>query len=400
MKILIVSQYFWPENFKINDIAQALIERGHQVSVLTGKPNYPEGFFFDDYSYFKNNIETWEGIKIYRSFMTPRGNGKGLFLFLNYFTFAFFSSIRIFFIKDEFEKIFVFEPSPITVGIPAIFGRLKFKAPIYFWVQDLWPESLTAAGGINNKYIIGIFSMLTKFIYSHSHKILVQSKAFIPYILKQNVPLNRLIYYPNSTESFYIKKKSDPILFSKFPKGFKLIFAGNLGEAQSFDTIINAIYLLVKEGINVQLIILGNGRMKNYIQNKVFEYNLKNNIHLWGSFESTKMPDFFSCADALLVSLKKDLIFSLTIPSKIQSYLACGKPIIASLDGEGSRIIEEAKAGFTSKAEDIIGLKESIKKMYSLSPLDQVELGNNARKYFEQEFEREMLINKLESILL
>jgi glycosyltransferase involved in cell wall biosynthesis len=399
MRILIVTQYFWPENFKINDIAQGLIERGHEVSVLTGKPNYPEGNFYSNYTYLNKTYEVWHNIKIYRSFITPRGDGKGVWLFMNYISFAFFSSIRLFYIKDKFDKIFVFEPSPITVGIPAVICKLRFNAPIYFWVQDLWPESLTAAGGVKNRYVLGFFSRLTKYIYSHSFKILVQSKAFIPYILKQGVPLEKLIYYPNSTESFYKKNPVKLEFINKFPEGFKLIFAGNLGEAQSFETIIGAIDLLVKDGLNVHLIILGNGRAKEYIYDKVIELGLSNNIHLWGSFESILMPDFFSCANSLLVALKKDLIFSLTIPSKIQSYLACGKPIIASLDGEGARIVEDAKAGFTSNSEDIVGLMNAIKKMYLLPLNQQLELGDNARKYFEQEFEREMLIDKLESIL-
>ncbi len=398
-RILIISQYFWPENFKINDIAQALIERGHQVSVLTGKPNYPDGRFYKNYSYFNKNFEIWNEIKIFRSFMTPRGQGKGLMLFLNYFTFAFFSSIRVFFIKDHFEKILVFEPSPITVGIPAIVSKMKFKAPIYFWVQDLWPESLTAAGGFKNKFILNFFSWLTKFIYSNSYRILVQSKAFIPFILNQKVPNEKLIYYPNSTEPFYKLLEVDNNLLSTLPDGFKIIFAGNLGEAQSFDTILSAIDMLIKERINVHLIILGNGRKKNYIQSKIIELGIVNNVHLLGSFESNMMPAFFSCADALLVSLKKDLIFTLTIPSKIQSYLACGKPIIASLDGEGARIVKEANAGFVSNSEDVIGLKDAIRKLYFLSVEDQMELGKNARLYFEQEFERERLIDKLELIL-
>jgi glycosyltransferase involved in cell wall biosynthesis len=398
-RILIISQYFWPENFKINDIAKALIERGHEVSVLTGKPNYPDGRFYKNYSYFNKNFEIWNEIKIYRSFMTPRGQGKGLMLFLNYFTFAFFSSIRVFFIKNQFEKILIFEPSPITVGIPGIVSKMKFKAPIYFWVQDLWPESLTAAGGLKNKFILNFFSWVTRLIYLNSYKILVQSKAFIPFILNQNVPNEKLIYYPNSTESFYKKLEVDYNLLSSLPDGFKIIFAGNLGEAQSFDTILSAMDLLIKERINLHLIILGNGRMKNYIQFKIIELGIAKNVHLLGSFESNMMPAFFSCADALLVSLKKDLIFSLTIPSKIQSYLACGKPIIASLDGEGARIIKEANAGFVSNSEDVIGLKNAIIKLYSLSVEDQIELGENARLYFEQEFERERLIDKLELIL-
>lgn len=398
MRILILTQYFWPESFKINDLALALKERGHHVSVLTAKPNYPTGNFSKGYTFFNKGKECWNDIEIYRSPIIPRGKGNGLQLFVNYISFAIFASIKLFFVKNKFDKIFVYEPSPVTVGIPAIVAKYKFNAPVYFWVQDLWPESLTAVGGIKNRYIIGFFSRLTKFIYSHSFKILVQSKAFIPYISKQGVSLEKLIYYPNSTESFYKKNPENPEFSSKFPDGFKLIFAGNLGEAQSFETIIRAIDLLVKDGFNVHLIILGNGRAREYIHNKVIELGLSNNIHLWGSFESIMMPEFFSCADALLVALKKDLIFSLTIPSKIQSYLACGKPIIASLDGEGARIVEDAKAGFTSISQDVIGLKEAIKKMYLLSPNQKIELGENARSYFEKEFEREMLVDKLESI--
>lgn len=400
MRILIVTQYFWPENFKINDIAQALIERGHQISVLTGKPNYPSGKFYRNYSFYNKRFETWNGIRIYRSFMIPRGNGKGPLVLLNYISFAIFASIRTLFIKDEFDRIFVFEPSPITVGIPGIVSKLKFRSPIYFWVQDLWPESLTAAGGVKNKFILYFFNWLTKFIYSHSYKILVQSKAFIPFVLNQNVSNDKLIYFPNSTEKFYRVINADKETLSKLPEGFKIIFAGNLGESQSFDTILNALDLLVKEGLNIQLIILGDGRLKNYIQRKIVKLNLDNNAHLLGSFDSTMMPVFFSCADVLLVSLKKDFIFSLTIPSKIQSYLACGKPIIASLDGEGARIIEEAQAGFTSKSEDIVGLKKAIKKMYLLSNEEREYLGKNARKYFEKEFERDKLIDRLEIILV
>jgi glycosyltransferase involved in cell wall biosynthesis len=398
MKLLIVSQYFWPESFKINDIAQALTERGHQVSVLTGKPNYPGGKFYKNYSYFNRGFEVWNNIKIYRSFMTPRGNGKGLFLFFNYISFSIFSSIRLLFIKDKFDKIFVFEPSPITVGIPAVFGKFKFKAPIYFWVQDLWPESISAAGGVKNKGILTVLNWLTIYIYKHSLKVLVQSKAFIPYILNQKVEESKLIYYPNSTENYHKELDPDEHLLKTLPSGFKLMFAGNIGESQSFETLLNAALILKNQGIKIHWIILGDGRMKEPVKKKINDLKLFDCFHLLGSFPSADMPKFFSCADALLVSLKKDPIFTYTIPSKIQSYLACGKPILTSLDGEGSKIIEEAKAGFTSPSEDPIALSEIIKKFLNLSIEDRRVLGVNARKYFNNEFERELLVDKLEDI--
>jgi glycosyltransferase involved in cell wall biosynthesis len=398
MRILILTQYFWPENFKINDIVLALKERGYNVTVLTGKPNYPKGKFMAGYTFFNRQIEYWNGIKILRSPIIPRGNGKGLHLIVNYISFAFFASIRLLTVRDEFDKIFVYEPSPITVGIPGIIAKYKFNAPMYFWVQDLWPESISAAGGINNKLIISIINWLTTYIYKHSKKILVQSKAFIPYILKQKVEESKLVYYPNSTENYYIELDPDENLLKTLPSGFKLMFAGNIGESQSFDTLLNAALILKKQGIKIQWIILGDGRLKEFVQEKINHLKLLDCFHLFGSFPSADMPKYFSCADALLVSLKKDPIFARTIPSKIQSYLACGKPILTSLDGEGSRIIEEAKAGFTSPAENSFALAENIKKFLTISIDERKVLGKNARNYFNKEFERELLVDKLEYI--
>lgn len=399
MRILIVTQYFWPENFKINDIALALKERGHEVLILTGKPNYPNGKFSKGYTFFNKRIEFWNGIKIYRSLIIPRGQGKGIQLFVNYISFSIFASIKLLFIKNKFDKIFVYEPSPITVGIPGIVAKYKFKAPLYFWAQDLWPESISAAGGIKNKSVIAVLDWLTRFIYKHSKKVLVQSKAFIPYILNQNIEKDKLVYYPNSTENYYQELNTDQELLKTLPKGIKLMFAGNIGEAQSFDTLLQAASILKKELIDVKWIILGDGRMKDYVNQKIKELNLGDNFFLLGAFPSTEMPKYFSCADALIVSLKKDPIFALTIPSKIQSYLACGKPIITSLDGEGSKIIKEANAGFTSPSEDYDCLVANIKKFLTLSNEEQKILGQNGRAYFNIEFEREILVDRLEKIL-
>jgi glycosyltransferase involved in cell wall biosynthesis len=207
-----------------------------------------------------------------------------------------------------------------------------------------------------------------------------------------------LIYYPNSTENYYKKLDPDEHLLKTLPPGFKLMFAGNIGESQSFETLLNAASILKNQGVKIQWIILGDGRMKELVKQKINDLKLLDCFHLLGSFPSADMPKYFSCADALLVSLKKDPIFTYTIPSKIQSYLACGKPILTSLDGEGSRIIEEAKAGFTSPSEDPIALTEIIKKFLNLSINDRRVLGENARNYFNNEFERELLVDKLEDI--
>jgi colanic acid biosynthesis glycosyl transferase WcaI len=398
MKILVISQYFWPENFKINDLCLGLKEKGHEVTVLTGTPNYPKGKFFDGFGFWKNCDGDYQGIKVYRSKLFPRRNDS-VSLMLNYLSFPFFSSIKSLFIKEKFDAVLVYEPSPITVGLTAVFYKFFRKTPYYFWVQDLWPESLTAAGGINNKWVLSFFDKITRLIYNQSEKVLVQSEGFKEYILNQGIDENKIIFYPNSTENFYrLIPQSDSYL-SKLPQGFKIMFAGNLGEAQSLMTLVEAAKIIKDKGFDVKWVFLGNGRMREKLEEEVKVKQLQDNIFLLGSFPSEDMPYFFSCADALVVSLKKDRIFSLTIPSKVQSYMACEKPILASLDGEGARIVEMANCGLTSPAEDVQLLVDNVINLFQSSKEERVQLGKNAGVYFKKEFEREILLEKLIAIL-
>ncbi|HEY1055081.1 MAG TPA: glycosyltransferase family 4 protein [Emticicia sp.] len=399
MRILIVTQYFWPENFRINDIALGLVERGHQVEVLTGKPNYPHGKYYNGYSFFSKGTEFWNEIKIYRSKLIPRGKSNGFRLMLNYISFAIFSSTRAFFLKEKFDKILVYEPSPITVGLPAIVYKLKRNTPIYFWVQDLWPQSVSAAGGIKNRTLIGLLDNLTRWIYRKSDKILIQSRSFKEILIKQEVASEKIIYYPNSVEEFFKVQKPDISLLNSLPIGFKIMFAGNIGESQDFETIIEAARIVSIRNKSIKWLILGDGRKKSFVKEKIREFGLEDQVFLLGSHDVSAMPGYFSCADCLLVSLKKDYIFSLTIPSKIQSYLACAKPILASLDGEGGRIINEANAGFVSEAENPQELASKALEIAILHPNQLSELGKNSRVYFENNFERELLITNLEEIM-
>ena len=397
MKILVVSQYFYPENFRINDLVFSLKDRGHEVTVLTAKPNYSKTHFFEGYGWKSPDFETIKGVPVYRSNLFSRKNGGGLRLFLNYFSFAFLATLKLRKIKGSFDTIFVYEPSPITVGIPAVFAKRRFKAPIYFWAQDLWPESLVAAGGVKNRFVLSFFNSLTKWIYSHCRKVLVQSPGFTDYILNQGVPKDKIIFYPNPTEAFY-KPIQDVKEYQEFfeKEYFNIIFAGNIGEAQSFHTIIEAVHLL--KNLPVKFVILGDGRYKETAISLIKDKGLEFHFNFLGSFPATEMPKFFSHSDALLVSLKKDKIFSLTIPAKIQSYLACGKPIIASIDGEGAKIVSDAKCGVTSPAEDSIALSNIIKELISFDKSTLIEMGNNGRAYYEKKFDRDYLLEKLEVI--
>lgn len=399
MNILIVTQYFWPENFKINNLALDLKKRGHNIIVLTGIPNYPGGKFYEGYSFFRNKSENWMGIQIYRSKLFARSKSGPMRLVLNYLSFSLFASLKVFTIKQKIDKIFVYEPSPVTVGIPAIVAKKHFNAEIYFWVQDLWPQSLVDAGGLTNSFILNYVENLTKYIYKNSKVILIQSKAFREYIERQGVESNKIHYFPNLTEAFYKVESIDYSINIKFPHGFNILFAGNIGEAQSFETLLQAAIIIKKYNYPIYWNVVGDGRQKNYFKQKIIDNGLENNFIFHGAYPPELMPKLFAMADVLLVSLKKSKIFSLTIPAKIQSYLACGKPILGAIDGEGARIIIEANAGFVCEAENSKRLSELVIEMYNLSDDNRNVMGEKARAYFEIEFDNKKLLDNLESIL-
>lgn len=398
MRILIVTQYFWPENFRINDLALGLKERGHEVMVFTGKPNYPNGKFYKGYSFFNKRKEDWNGIKIIRSQLIPRGKGGGARLFINYISFAFLGSLRALFLNIKADIIYVYEPSPITVGFPAIVLKWKTKGQLFFWVQDLWPQALEASGNISNKRIIKYANIVTKWIYRYCDKILMQSKAFTDYLLLQNVESNKMIYFPNSAEVFY-KPIPKSVQYQKyFQSKYNLVFAGNIGESQAFDTLLKAATLVKIKNPAICWTIIGEGRMKEYVIKKIIEYNIAENFKLIGSFPPGEMPAFFAYADAMIVSLKKDFIFSLTIPSKLQSYMACGKPIIGSLDGEGARIIEQSQCGLVAPGEDEISLSEQVIRFFNLPQQEREDMAQNSLDYYNIEFNRDTLIDNLISL--
>ena len=397
MKILIVSQYFYPENLRINDLVFSLKKRGHYVEVLTGKPNYPNGDYFEGYSWKSPNEELIDEIKINRVNLILRKRGGGFNLFLNYISFVISGCFRLIDIDKKFDKVFIYAPSPITVGIIGILAARKFKCKSYLWVHDLWPESVKFAGGIKSSLILKPIDIMTRVIYKYSDKILIQSPLFKNYLKKQEVDLNKIEYYPYYAEEYYTQVNCKKEIESKFPKGFNLLFAGNIGRAQNLDTIVSTIEKLKFFDINV--IILGDGRDKKRIQELIKEKNIESKFYFLGVFKPEEMAYFFACADALLITLKKADIFSYTIPGKLQSYLACGKPIIGALDGIGKKIILESGAGYCTKAEDIEGLKNNILKIFNLTQKNRKIFGENGIRYFNENLNKNKLIEKLEYLL-
>lgn len=402
MNVLIVTQYFWPEEFRINDLAQGLIARGHAVTVYTGKPNYPKGSFFPGYGFWTRSRENHDGIEILRVPLIPRGHGGSLRLALNYLSFAAFASLLApLRCRGRFDAILVFEPSPITVGLPARVLRALKRIPVLFWVQDLWPESLAAAGAVRTPGVLRMFERLTRFIYRGCDRVLVQSRGFIEPTLRMGVPESRIRYFPNSAEAFYrpLELPADADERRQLPRGFCVMFAGNIGAAQDFPTILAAAELLRDEP-TIHWVILGDGRMASWVKDEVARRGLAQCVHLLGRYPVESMPRWFAAADALLVTLKREPIFAYTIPTKIQSYMACARPIVAGLDGEGARVTREAGAGYAVAAEDPRALAEAVRRMAGLRAEERESMGTAGRRYFDQHFDRDRLLEQLEGWML
>ncbi len=398
MRILIATQYFHPENFKSNDVAFELAKRGHIVTVLTNIPNYPQGKFYKGYGIFRRRIETVNGVKIYRTFVIPRGKGGGIMLALNYFSWAFIASVWAFFLAvfHRYDAIIVHETSPITQGFPALVVKWMLRIPLYFWVLDLWPESLQSAGHINNRHILGFFTWVTKLMYRNSDKILISSRGFRKSILEKGDFADRLEYFPNWAEDAFSDTKAFPI--PQLPQGFKIMFAGNIGEAQDFDHIMDAA-LNLKERKDIKFIIVGDGRRKSFVDTFIKEHGLEETVFASGRFPIEAMPTFFKEADVMLVSLRGDYIFSLTAPAKLQAYMAAGKPVVAMIDGEARTLIAESRCGLSGPAEDSTTLTDNILKMKNMAPEELAAMGKSGLEYFQHNFRKDICMNHLCQIL-
>lgn len=394
MRTLIISQYYWPEDFRINDIARTLQEKGVVVEVLTGKPNYPQGAIFSGYRAWGCQRETYQGININRIPLLARGGG-GWRLALNYLSFVVSGLIFAPWMlrKKKFDVIFVYAPSPVLQAIPAIFlGWLK-GCPVVLWVQDLWPESLSATGHVRNQTVLRLVEGVVRFIYRHTDLLLVQSRAFEEpvRILASNTPIT---YYPNSVdEAFCIPSTVAVPDIQGLGDGFSVMFAGNIGAAQAVEVIIEAASIL-KGYADIHFVVLGEGSCWEWMQNEVNRREL-NNVHLPGRFPVETMPGFMQRASALLVTLADRKIFGATIPSKVQAYLAAGRPILACLNGEGANLVTAAGAGLAVPAENARALADAVLHLYRMPEQEREAMGQRGRLYYQQHFAHDMLIDQL-----
>ncbi|MEY2861693.1 MAG: hypothetical protein RL392_2151 [Pseudomonadota bacterium] len=401
MRLLVVTQYFWPESFRINDLVAELRSKGHDVTVLTGWPNYPDGKVFDPYRKDPAQYASFEGARVVRVPLLPRGRG-GMRLILNYLTFALSASVLgLWKLRGQnFDVVLVHEPSPITVGLPGAVMRAAKRAPMALWVLDLWPETLKAVGVVKSEWLLRLVGRLVSFIYWRCDLILAQSRSFIPQIRRYAGQARRIEYFPSWAESVFDGSVVEvaPEVPTK-PGSFSVMFAGNIGEAQDFSAILAAAQAL-KEHVHIRWLIVGDGRMGEWVNQEVIARGLENCVQLFGRFPVERMPSFFRHADALLVSLKDDPIFAMTIPGKLQSYLAAGVPVIAMLNGEGAELLSQAGAGLACAAGDSAGLAQVALRMAGMKEEERLAMGLRGKALYAREFERQILLGRIEGWLL
>lgn len=391
MKILVVCQHFYPEQFRINDICFELAKKGHDVTVLTGLPNYPKGVILKEYRFFKNRKQNIQGVNIIRVPLIGRGKSV-IRMGLNYLSFLISGSLKALFMKKDFDVVYVYQLSPITMAVPAIIVSKLGKIPLIIHCLDQWPISVTTGPISKNSFIYKILLSLSKKIYRSADLITTSSKSFKDYFENElgiSAKSKGLLYLPSYAEDDYknIKKKSDG--------KFNLVFAGNIGPAQSVETIIEAANIL-KNNKNIVFHIVGDGLSRGLCEEMSNKLKL-DNVIFHGFHDVKEMPKFYSIADAFLITMVNNEVVNNTLPAKIQSYMLAGKPILGAVSGEVKTVIQDANCGLCCESLDSKGLAKNI--AYAFKHQENIKTwSKNAKKYYDKYFDKKVCIDNLENV--
>tara|TARA_B100000787_G_scaffold170227_1_gene164984 strand:- start:3251 stop:4465 length:1215 start_codon:yes stop_codon:yes gene_type:complete len=396
-KILIVSQYFWPENFKINDLVFKLKDK-YNFTILTGKPNYPEGKIYSNFKSNEIKFNKYYNAKIHRIFTIARGKSKTQ-LAINYINFILSASIYslIYLRKKKFDLIFICGFSPIFSAIPGIILKKINKSPIILWVLDLWPDTLMAMSNLRSKVLIKILNLSVNRIYKNCDLILAQSKGMVKKISTRIGEKKKIIYFPTWSEDIFKKKKSIKSIYKK-EKGFlTILFAGNLGEAQDIELIFKCALNLIKQNKKIKWIFVGQGRKFIWLKNEIKKNDVNFFFHIVGKKPLNMMPQIYNMADIFLVSLKNEKVFKETVPGKMQSYMMYGKPILGLVGGDSKNLILDTKCGFVAKPGSYKNFIYILNKIIVMKKTTLNKMGQNGKKFALKNFDSNISMLKLES---
>ena len=399
MRILLVTQYFYPEVFKSNDLAFELVKRGHQVDALVGIPNYPEGKYFKGYGIFKKRHEVVNGVNVYRVFQTPRGKG-GWRLPVNYFSFVIFGCLRVLFQfawKKKYDCIIGHEPSPIFQAYPALLLRKLRKTPFYYWIMDLWPDAMKSGGGVKNEKVLNTVDKMVKNIYKQTDKILITSKRFREPIAAKGDFADKIIYFPNWSDD--ILQMDDSFEIPQLLDGFKIMIAGNLGKSQNLEAVTE-VMLGLKDVPEVKWVFVGGGSRKEWLEEFIKENGFEDKAVCLGQYPFKAMPAFYKQADAMLVTLRAGFPhLEAVVPARLQSYMSAGRPVLAMIGCGGADIIEESQCGYAVPAGDPKTLISVIKEKVLTDREGFRKMGDNGREYYNKHFRMDKCIDNLEKII-
>lgn len=397
MKLLLITQYFWPENFRVNDMVEGFVAAGHEVTVLTGFPNYPAGKIFPGYKKWKLfQRETYKGAKVVRVWLHPDHSLSIVQRLLNYGSFALTATVLGPFLTGlGFDRILVFQPGPFSAGFPAIVYKLLMRSPALIWVQDIWPDGLRDSGVVKNERLLRIVEWCARTVYAFFDTVMISSPGFKDPLVRMNVKPERICFLPQWSEDVYQSVMPDETLRAEEGMGgrFNILFAGNVGVIQNLEMVLDVADQL-REYPDIHFVIVGDGIRLDALKEEARRRRL-DNISFKGRKPLEAMPGWFALADVLLVQLKKSPIFDMTIPGKLQSYLACGKPVIAALDGTGAQVVREAGAGMVCEPDSPQSLKKAVLFLYNLPPEERIKMGLAGKAYYDRHFTRPVIMGRL-----
>ncbi len=403
MKILVVCQHYWPENFRINDIVDGFLERGVQVDVLCGQPNYPAGQFFEGYDSHSVKEEYHGPVKIYRTFEIKRGNNSNLRIFLNYITFpiaSFFKAGKL--MKNHYDRIFIYQLSPVMMAAAGLRIGKKKKIDTTMYILDIWPQNLYSVLNIKSKLLRKMMYSISMSIYKQPTRLITVSEKMRQYFLeKLGRAEDNITFVPQSPEKLYEERRSSAELKERFPEGFHIVFTGNISPAQNFDLITDAAVMLKNAGYSdIHFIIVGDGMSAKDLKDSVKEKEIEDLFFFEGFHPIEQMPEYTDLADALIATLKSEGVEDFSIPAKVMSYMASGKPLLISMEGEINEIVKEAKCGLSSDPDSAEELFENIKTLYHMSREEREQMGENAFAYQQAHFERDKSIDKILEVII
>ena len=400
-KILVVTQHFWPENFRINDIVEGFLQDGIAVDVLCGLPNYPKGEWFPGYSAAGPFEEEWHGARLYRCKEVPRRGNTSVNIFLNYVSWPWYAAHALHRLPGGYDAVFCFNTSPVLMCWPAIRYAKKHHIPFTNYVLDIWPENLYSVLNVKNKALRAIAQGVSDALYKKADRLIAMSEPLQQRLCQRTgMPPQKIAVIPQYCEDFYAVPQPDAALQAQFGGRFNLVFTGTFTPAQSLETVITAVQDARSRGADMlHLLLVGDGMSRAALEAKVKELHAEDAVTFYGSVPATDIPKFTALADALIVCLSDSPDLGLTVPAKVASYMAAGKPVLASMDGAGNAAVATA-GGLSSPACDAAALADNLLALTRMDAAQRAAIGQSAKEYYLAHYRRSELLRKLEHFIL